>query len=162
MAIQALQVTARRQTLTIQYENPFGECIAEYALDEYTATASAKNGREAFLCIKPAQWRSVCRDIVTAKRVNPKQVLRCIAWYASAAAAEIFLNEFEKDACRRLAREYKRANRPADEAREEARRRTQQLARQIEGYRPETLDEFAAHFTVNLCTLDEFAENVAA
>lgn len=162
MAIQALQVTARRQTLTIHYENPFGECITECDVDEYTAQTTAKNGRETFRNIKPAQWRSVCRDIVTAKRVNPKQVLRCIARYASSAAIAIFLNEFEKDARRRLAKEYRCANRPADDAQEEARRRTQQLARQIEGYRPETLDDFAAHFTINLYTLDEFAENVAA
>ncbi|MFR5794102.1 MAG: hypothetical protein ACLUI3_00055 [Christensenellales bacterium] len=36
MAIRVLFATAHRQTLTIQHENPFGDCFTEYDLDEYT------------------------------------------------------------------------------------------------------------------------------
>lgn len=159
---QTLKVTAHRQTLMIEYKNPFGECITECDVDEYTAQTTAKNGRETFQNIKPAQWRSVCRDIVTAKSVKAQPVLHCIARYASAAAVAIFLDEFEKDARRRLVKEYKRTNRPASEVQEEARRRTQQLADRLNTYKPESLDEFAEHFSVKRFTLDEFAVSIAA
>lgn len=46
MAIRVLFATAHRQTLTIQYENPFGDCFTEYDLDEYTAQDAAKTGRD--------------------------------------------------------------------------------------------------------------------
>lgn len=74
MAIRVLFATAHRQTLTIQYENPFGDCFTEYDLDEYTAQDAAKTGREPFLTIRAAQWRAVCRDLLNARKVDSKQV----------------------------------------------------------------------------------------
>ena len=68
MAIRVLFATAHRQTLTIQHENPFGDCFTEYDLDEYTAQDAAKTGREPFLTIRAAQWRAVCRDLLTPAR----------------------------------------------------------------------------------------------
>lgn len=96
MAIRVLFATAHRQTLTIQYENPFGDCFTEYDLDEYTAQDVTKTGREPFLTIRAAQWRAVCRDLLNARKVDSKQIHKALVRFASPAARQIFFEECEK------------------------------------------------------------------
>lgn len=96
MAIRVLFATAHRQTLTIQHENPFGDCFTEYDLDEYTAQDAAKTGREPFLTIRAAQWRAVCRDLLNARKVDSKQVHKALVRFASPAARQIFFEECAK------------------------------------------------------------------
>lgn len=158
MAIRVLFATAHRQTLTIQYENPFGDCFTEYDLDEYTAQDAAKTGREPFLTIRAAQWSAVCRDLLNARKVDSKQVHKALVRFASPAARQIFFEECEKVISRRKVKDgYTK-----EEAQTEARAVVSQIAEQMQRqYSRETLDDFAAHFTVRRFTLDDFAEAVA-
>lgn len=165
MAIRCTGMHAVGNVLTLAYaddEETFFTCQQEFEVDDYTREADG--GKTPFASIRPAQWRAVCKDVLTLRRAtkaDQESVLACIMAFASDAAKTIFMDEARKEIAREVKAQYKRSKKSAAELDTISAKAFDRFCERISRLEARTLDQFAGMIYPRF-TLDQFAEAVSA
>lgn len=164
MAIRCTGMHAAGNILTLAYaddEEPLFTCQQEFEVDDYTREADG--GKTPFASIRPAQWRAVCKDIVTLKRTtkaDQDSAFACIMAFASDAAKGIFMDEARKEITREVKAQYK-SRKSAAELDVISADAFDRFRARIARLEARTLDQLA-DMVYPRFTLDQFAEAVSA
>ena len=165
MAIRCTGMHAVGNVLTLAYaddEEPIFTCQQEFEVDDYTR--GADGGKTPFASIRPAQWRAVCKDIVTLKRAtkaDQESTFACIMAFASDAAKGIFMDEARKEIMREVKAQYKSSRKSAAELDAISAEAFDRFRERISRLEARTLDQLA-DMVYPRFTLDQFAEAVSA
>lgn len=165
MAIRCTGMHAFGNVLTLAYaddEEPLFTCQQEFEVDDYTR--GADGGKTPFASIRSAQWRAVCKDIVTLKRAtkaDQESAFACIMAFASDAAKGIFMDEARKEIVREVKAHYKSSRKSAAELDAISAEAFDRFRARIARLEARTLDQFAGMIYPRF-TLDQFAEAVSA
>lgn len=165
MAIKCTGMHAAGNVLTLAYiddEETFFTCQQEFEIDDYTREADG--GKTPFASIRPAQWRAVCKDVLTLKRAtkaDQESAFACIIAFASDAAKTIFMDEARKEIAREVKAQHKRSRKSAAELDAISVEAFDRFRARIARLEARTLDQFAGMIYPRF-TLDQFAEAVSA